>query len=89
MFPLSVTFTTANEEISLYSLQYCLTFTCVVQDSDADIKKTDAFVEDDQHISEGEAEAEGEAEPEEVPERPSKADLEGPEVEPDSTEVSA
>ncbi|XP_026326418.1 calnexin [Hyposmocoma kahamanoa] len=57
-------------------------------DSDADIKKTDAFVEDDQHISEGEAEAEGEAEPEEVPERLSKADLEGPEVEPDSTDTT-
>ncbi|KAL0884259.1 hypothetical protein ABMA27_016249 [Loxostege sticticalis] len=54
-------------------------------DPDADMKKTDAMMEDDPH-SEGEgAEAEGEAEPEELAEdepeqRSSKADLEGPDT---------
>lgn len=54
-------------------------------DSDADMKKTDAVVEDDPHLSEGEAEAEEELK--EEAERPSKADLEGPEVDNDDAEV--
>lgn len=49
------------------------------------MKKTDAVVEDDPHLSEGEAEAEEELK--EEAERPSKADLEGPEVDNDDAEV--
>lgn len=49
------------------------------------MKKTDAVVEDDPHQSEGEAEAEEELK--EEAERPSKADLEGPEVDNDDAEV--
>lgn len=49
-------------------------------DSDADIKKTDAVMEDDPHQSEGE----GEGAEEEPQEKASKADLEGPETQPDS-----
>ncbi|KAM3967988.1 calnexin 99A [Aphomia sociella] len=51
-------------------------------DSDAEIKKTDAVMEDDPHQSEGEAE-------EEPQDKPSKADLEGPETQPDTTSTEA
>ncbi|XP_059059470.1 calnexin [Achroia grisella] len=52
-------------------------------DPDAEIKKTDAVLEDDPHQSDGE----GEGAEEDLQEKPSKADLEGPESQPDSTEA--
>lgn len=53
----------------------------IQQDSDVDVKKTDAVVEDDPHQSDNEEE------PKEAPEKPSKGGLEEPSHEPDSTEV--
>ncbi|KAJ0179605.1 hypothetical protein K1T71_005317 [Dendrolimus kikuchii] len=46
-------------------------------DSDADMKKTDALMEDDPHTSDGEEETKEEPEPQE---KASKADLEGPDT---------
>uniref|UniRef100_A0A2A4K368 Calnexin n=1 Tax=Heliothis virescens TaxID=7102 RepID=A0A2A4K368_HELVI len=53
-----------------------ITYVCFGSKSDveADMKKTDAVGEDDPHLSEGEEE------PRSEPERPSKADLEGPDT---------
>ncbi|XP_037297107.1 calnexin isoform X2 [Manduca sexta] len=60
-------------------------------DPDADIKKTDALVDEDPHQSDGEGEgdAEGEVEEEQKPqEKPSKADLEGPDSEPETSSTT-
>ncbi|XP_039746107.1 calnexin isoform X2 [Pararge aegeria] len=59
------------------------------EDTDAEVKKTDALVDDDPHQSEGEGEAELEGEGgDDEQDKPSKADLEGPEQAADSTDTT-